>query len=443
MRSLIAALILIVGISAGIILSNVEVVSILKGSHYVEDISGAGNDVNCSVCHKSVAEEMEITRALHGPHWDLSCEACHRFNGTGIHFAKANASGAFPGREAHAAYIPSCLDCHGGNGVNVTNVTGSRVHAPPARAFNIITTLNHRNITIISSIPYAEAHKQFIAYCENSLHDENLACLACHTNYSIDISYTYQYNLTYSIKYWTFQTFTPIWGKTYNVNYAKKSYFSGKHIFLPLENINCSRCHYNIYRGLINGTHAPIYRYVGGGQTWPSYNLWGFYRYHALGYYSAGTYVLTGNINSSYCKQCHYSIKINLTSYTTGAKFTSVNPFTAAAKGLVHCAEKISCYTCHHRNSTYWWLDPYYAVGNINSTKGGNATGHEYLINQTITYARMYHGDVCMACHEPSVHGVVKCNDCHYYGGHWWKGTIYPLYFRIESEPNGSATVWY
>jgi len=182
-------LILLIALAALMMIYNVKVVSLFKGSHLVYNISGNSVDVDCASCHKKVAEEMAITRALHGPHWDLSCVTCHRYNGTGIRFAVANSTGAYPGKQAHAAYVPSCLDCHGGNGAWVYNVSGVLVHAPPARAFNVTETVGYRNWTVISSIPYAEAHKQFVAYCEKVLHDENLACLSCHTNYSINISF--------------------------------------------------------------------------------------------------------------------------------------------------------------------------------------------------------------------------------------------------------------
>jgi len=395
-------ILVLIAITAGIFISSMKSVSLLKGSHVVYNISSNSVDVNCSSCHnKHVAEEMAITRALHGPHWDLSCVTCHRFKGTGISFATANSSGVFPGKQAHAAYIPSCLDCHGGKGAWVYNVSGVLVHAPPARAFNVTETIDYRNWTVISSIPYYAAHKQFIAYCEKVLHDENLACLACHTNFSINITYRYPDYVYVDISGWNITTSTYVSStqKVYNVSYVKKPIFSGKHVFLPLRDINCSKCHENIYLGLINGKHAPVYI----SWKWPAYNLWGFYRYHGLAYY--GSTVNASWINDSYCDKCHYCVYVNLTVYSTGQKVTYRNPFTAASKGLVHCAEKVSCYTCHHRNSTYWWLDPYYAFLNATQSSPWDAPYHEALINQTAEkYPRYVHGDICMACHMAAYH---------------------------------------
>ncbi len=390
-----ASLILIlIALSALMFVYNVRVVSLFKGSHLVYNISGNSVDINCASCHKKVAEEMEITRLLHGPHWDLSCVTCHRYRGTGIRFAVANSTGAYPGMQAHAAYIPSCLDCHGGNGTWVYNVSGDLVYAPPARAFNVTVTIDHRKWTVISSIPFATAHKQFVAYCEKVLHDENLACLACHTNYSINISFIYPEYVDVDVSNWNLSATISSTLKVYNVSYVKTGSFSGMHIFLPLKDINCSKCHVNILKGIINGKHAPAYI----ASQWPTYNLWGFYRYHGLAY--VGTTLTSAEVNTSYCEKCHYCVYVNLTNAITGAKVTFKNPYTAAAKGLVHCAEKVSCCTCHRNSTKYWWLDPYYAFLNATQSPTLYAPYHENLLNETaLNYPRYVHGDICMACH--------------------------------------------
>ncbi len=418
MKSWSIAIILVIA-TVGLLLSNTEVVSVFKGSHYVTDISGDGNDVNCSACHKHVAEEMAITRALHGPHWDLSCEDCHRFNGSGITFATANSSGAFPGKQAHAAYVPSCLDCHGGNGVDIINVTGTLVHAPPARAFNVTTKVNGRNVTVISSIPYATAHKQFVAYCEN-MGDENLACLACHTNYSVSIAYEYNYSLSYTLVGWSFYSFIPSGLRQFEVNVTKRSVFSGKHEFIPIKpvcKINCSKCHLNIYLGLINGKHAPIY------SAWGSTNLWGLPRYHLSS---------PSKINNSYCYECHdlyIYAKLDPSANTTYDLSDAV-PFTNSTE--VHCAEKVSCLTCHGYGKPYDLLSGYLNGSISPKTRGPrfDLFGHEDLINSTASKPRMFHGDVCMGCHMASLHGPPRCSYCHA------KGSV-SVY--IESEPSGYA----
>jgi len=391
MRTLSVALILI-GITAGIFLSNVNVVSVFKGSHYVTDISGNGNDVDCEACHKKVAEEMAITRAIHGPHWDLSCEACHRFNGSAVtQFAMAN-GGTYPGKEAHAAYVPKCLDCHGGDGVYVTNVTGGRSHADPARAFNL------------TPIPNYTAHKQFFEYCKN-LGDENLACLACHSNYSIDIDYRYHHAIRFNTSTWTLICFAVYGQRQYDVTFLKISVFSGKHVFLPTDRINCSRCHENVYEALIgsgeNCTHAPIKI----DAKWDEFNYWNDPRFH----YIPSQYVPEW-INNTYCNECHFNPSI---------------PDTAASKSLIHCAEKVSCLTCHGPGK---YADP----SQVNATHG-NGT----LFNDIANKPRVYHGDICMGCHTPAVHPENRrCGWCH--GG---KSATVDIY--IESEPTGIAVRYF
>ncbi len=392
--------IMIVLVLVGLVFAiSVNTVSVFRGSHYVTDISGDGNDVNCTDCHTRIAQELYSNP--NAPHYDLRCEDCHRFNGSGITFATANSSGAFPGKQAHAAYVPKCLDCHG-KGVWLINRFGQPAYAPPARAFNL------------TPVPYYTAHKQLFEYCKQ-LGDENLACLACHTNYSVDMTFGYHWNIVFSSSSWT-PSVTINGTRNYVVNVNKSSIFSGKHEFIPIKpvcKINCSKCHLNIYLGLINGKHAPIYydsRWDYNTSTSTYENGWDFRRYHSLA--TSPSTLNVSWINNSYCYQCHYSVKVNLTT-AAGIKLPpKTNPLTAASKGLVHCAEKVSCLTCH-RNSTVWWLDPYYAFLNATRSSPSDAPDHEALINETANYPRFVHGDACMACHDASKHSSGCGSTCH------------------------------
>ncbi len=379
-----------------------------------------GQTEYCKLCHYHIWEELYSNP--NSPHYDLSCETCHRFNGTGVRFAVINST-PHPGIQAHAAYVPSCLDCHGGNGRWVVNRFGVKVHAPPAPAFNDTVTVNHHNVTVISSIPYFAAHRALVVYFENK-GDENLACLLCHTNISKHMVFSYQYALSYNLSLWGFLDVTPHGVRNVSINITPNATFNGMHEFLPLKDINCSSCHENIYLGLINGTHAPIYY---DPFYWGTVNLWGNPRYHALAAY--GTAVNTSWINNSYCDECH-----NLYRYATvdnpSANLT-YNLLPAAIEinsTKIHCAEKVSCLTCHGYGKPY---DPYYPIY-YNQTKTSSALGHEYLLNQTANYTRMYHGDICMACHEAAVHAVIGCSWCHVKGD---------IGFNITSEPSGSDTV--
>ncbi len=383
-----------------------------------------GQTEYCKLCHYHIWEELYSNPS--SPHYDLSCETCHRFNGTGIKFAVINSTGAHPGIQTHAAYVPSCLDCHGGNGVWVVNRFGKLVHAPPAKAFNVTQTVNNHNVTVISSIPYFAAHKAMVAYFEKK-GDENLACLMCHTNISKHMVFKYQYDLSYTLYYYTFTNFTPNGTRYANITINPPSNFNGMHEFIPLNKINCSSCHENIYLGLINGTHAPIYN------AWNTTNLWGNPRYHAL-----ATSVTTLNvswINNSYCDECHNLYRYAINNPTAN---TTYNLYPAAIEinsTKVHCAEKVSCLTCHGNGTPY---DPYTVIATYGWLPGGGggstlyiAIGHENMLNQTANYSRMYHGDVCMACHEAAVHAATSCKWCH-------EGFIG---FDIQSEPSGQDTI--
>jgi len=367
-----------------------------------------GQTEYCKLCHYHIWEELYSNPDA--PHYDLSCETCHRFNGTGVSFAVINSTGAHPGMLAHAAYVPSCLDCHGGNGRWIVDRFGKKVFAPPAKAFNDTVTVNNHNITVISSIPYFAAHKAMIEYFERK-GDESLACLMCHTNITKHMVFSYQYNLSYILYYWTFTSFTPNGTRYANITLNPSASFNGMHEFLPVNKINCSACHENIYLGLINGTHAPIYY----AWRWGSTNLWGNPRYHALALY--GTALNTSWINNTYCDECHNLYRYAEENPTANSTYNLYPAAIEINSTKIHCAEKVSCITCHGYGKPY---DAYNATSNI---------GHEDMINATANYSRMYQGDVCMACHKAAIHGTASCG-----------GTCHDGYagFNIQSEPSGA-----
>ena len=284
------------------------------------------------------------------------------------------------------------------------------------------------NYTIdVSQISYYAAHKRLIEYANNTLGDMNIGCLLCHTNYSKKITYSYHWNLNYSTLNWSFTSFSPNGTRTYTVDIAKSTEFSGKHEFISGDDVNCSMCHENIYKALVVGTderyftHAPIEIPDNLGlKPWGTTNLWNHPRYH----YVPPAYRAEW-VNNTYCKECHNNASI---------------PDTAASKDLIHCAEKVSCLTCHGYGRTY---DPYYPIL-YNQTHSSNASGHEDLLNQTAEVYRMYHGDVCMGCHEAAMHPSKGSGGCGGSegdeGGHCgWCHTKGSVDIYIESEPSGYA----
>ena len=107
-------------------------VSLFAGQHVWYDISGAvigegdrwESNIECIKCHADVADEME---AIIGPHTGetgekLLCSDCHRINKTyefAAHHKDQAGGGEYiggeyiqPGKIAHAARVPACMDCH-------------------------------------------------------------------------------------------------------------------------------------------------------------------------------------------------------------------------------------------------------------------------------------------------------------------------------------------
>ncbi len=415
-----------------VFVSSINVVTLFQGSHQITDISLSGNDINCTGCHQWVRNELN--NSIY--HKWMECEDCHRYEGTGIVFAKNNQVG----NQAHAAYTPRCLDCHNGSGVWIEGK-----FATPARAFNLSDY----------GTDYS-AHKQFVKQSSSDFDmsvGENEACIACHTNYSIEIEYSYFWDISYELSSWSFGTsFTPN-GTRYNTSSKNES--GAKHEFVNTSDINCISCHKNIYDALVYGTdgdpddssydyhtHSPIEveRSGGGGKDhdWRTINYWGSDpRYH---YRSSPR---ATKVDTTYCKQCHF--------YTNGTLYGDI----ATNRSDVHCVEKVSCLTCHGPGKT---KDPYSYLNGSSQRKGDPPTsdsiryGHSDLMNETATKALTFHGDMCMGCHEAAGHtedSLSQCSHCHGSGGgegdygdcgkcHYESGGNVNI--NIESEPSGKVT---
>ena len=405
MRQTIALAFVFVGIASLILFTSTDVFTLFARQHTFVNISSTGNDISCVDCHHRIQNELNNS-AFHN---DLSCEDCHRFTGTGITFASGDNASATPGKEAHAAYTPRCLDCHGGSG---TWIHGK--FAPPAPAFNESDYGSNYS-----------AHKPLVKQaldCNLSV-GENEACLACHTNYSVKIDYSYFWNIDYTLWDWSFTSFSYNGTRNYNVTFSKTG---AKHEFVNTSKIDCTKCHKNIYDALVNGTagtdedyltHSPIEI---SDERWDTDNPWGHYRYHYIPDANRATWV-----NNSYCFKCHNVNKYanENPSDSTTYDLTSVTADTNST--LVHCAEALWCQTCHGSGKTKAVID--------NTEKGGSGHGASFVDKVKNNYARTFHGDICMGCHEAAVHsdgGGGRCSWCHENGR---------VDVSIESEPSGYA----
>jgi len=421
MRPITFAIIIVGIVSLVILFTSTNVFSLLSEQHAFINIDSSSNDIDCVPCHSRIQDELDNS-SLHG---SLSCEDCHRFNGTGISFAEGG-SPATTGEEAHAAYTPRCLDCHDSDG---TTVGGK--YAKPARAF---CDENY-------GCEYS-AHRALVMKANESSMSvgENEACLVCHTSYSCELDYTYFEGISYNLSSWNFTSFGDSGTRVYTTNWSKSG---PKHEFLSLDNIDCTKCHENIYKALVYGTsgtpddyltHAPIEISSLGsqGRRWNTNNAWGNDRYH---------YVPEANramgVNNSYCYECH-----NVNKYADdNPTLPSYNLTDVAAdtnSSDVHCAEALWCQTCHGSTKTKKVIDnDDYPSGSATAEGHSDASSYaDFVDDVSSDYARTFQGDICMGCHEAAVHpssgtGTEHCTRCHDFGN---------AKVDIESEPSGLAT---
>jgi hypothetical protein len=401
--------IFILTISGLMLFITTDVITLFKGTHTIVSLTSSQNDVNCIQCHQQIQNELNNS-SIH--RW-MKCEDCHRFEV--ITFAKHNASGIYSGKEAHAAYTPRCLDCHTKTSITLAN--GTAIAIKKADAFG---DANYGS-------DYS-AHKPFVldSLNYNLSVGENEACLACHTNYSIKIDYSYFWNINYALISWSFTSFAYNGTREYNITFSKTG---AKHEFINASDINCISCHKNIYDALVNGTpstpddyltHAPIeIAHSGGMSSWNAYNPWGNYRYHYIPSANRAAWV-----NSSYCYKCHNVSKYAIENPSASITYNLDLVIADTNSTSVHAAEALWCQTCHGSGKTK-------AVIN-NPDKGGWGHGASFVDSVANSYARTFHGDICMGCHEAAVHpNMGMCGRCHSTGD---------VNVYIESEPSGYAT---
>ncbi|WP_456478509.1 cytochrome c3 family protein [Geoglobus ahangari] len=366
--------------------------SILLGQHYFVNLNSNQNDINCTSCHPQIADELAKSQI----HSNFACEECHRIKQTAegktITYAEQKAGPRTIGEEAHAAYVPRCLDCHGGNGQYIDYLGQTRT-APVARAFNT------------TPIPDYVAHKNFVEWANQSgiAIGENEACLACHTNFSVQITYRYFYDISYRLSNWNLQSFSVNGTREYTIDF-NKSGDQGKHEWKAVSLTSqdswnqsfCIKCHKNIYDALVNGTPNPYDTnepYITHAPAIIDTEEWNPF-YHTL---SNDKNIRSLWVNTTYCIQCHNDYKYSLVSQ-------NANPRSQNSAN-VHAAEAIVCFDCH--------------------------TGHRTLVDSITNWGlkRVFVGDLCMGCHEAAVHpSSGQCGSCHSKGSR----SVY-----IESEPSG------
>ncbi|MFP3909032.1 MAG: hypothetical protein ACLFVX_04155 [Archaeoglobaceae archaeon] len=407
--------IFVIALSTLALFSGTDVITMLNGSHTTNSLTSDANDVECVGCHQRMSEQLDNS-AIHS---NFGCEECHRLTRTAdgevVKYATHNQSGVTVGNESHAAYTPRCLDCHGEDGVYY-NDTWVQKQAPTAIAFNETGYGSDYS-----------AHKPFV---EQALEwglskGENEACIACHTNYSMEIEYKYWYDIDYYVSNWNvpFNSFSVNGTREYDITYNKSGY---KHEFVNSDDINCVTCHKNIYDALVNGTegdnedyltHSPIEI---DSDEWDTYNPWGHYRYH---YIDSNR---VERVNNTYCFECHNIKKYANNNPSEDSTYNLSDVTSDTNSTSIHAAEALWCQTCHGTGKTKEVIDN--KDYDRQNRKGHNQT--DFVDEIKNYYARTFHGDICMGCHEAAVHGN-RCKDCHELG----EADVY-----IESEPSGYAS---
>jgi len=362
MKPLIFAFMVLAVVSLAIFAST-DVVTLLAGTHTWTEISSAGNTIICTDCHSTIQNELDNSSI----HSGLNCEDCHRFTGTGITFASGDGgTGSTPGKEAHAAYTPQCLDCHGAGG-----------YAKQAPAFN--KTDYGSNVS---------AHKPLV---KQSLDydlsvGENEACLACHTNYSIKNVFNrpeyFDFTLEFDHMDLTF-TIHEIAGP--NTTTISKSDSGAKHEFKAINQIKCEDCHSDVWQA---ANHTELNQ---RGLPKASHVYW---RWDKSGGHQGGNDPMH---NVSYVGNGYE----NITEYCTlSCHKPTINPSATIPpvfQETAHAAYRVSCYHCHD-STTYtnaFWKKP----NEVWDTPEFGRSGKHNDIDEEVLGEKLFlNAETCIAC---------------------------------------------
>jgi hypothetical protein len=366
--------------------------SVFVYSHTIINITSPNTDISCVECHGWVQNELNSS-AIHA---DLSCNSCHRFEGASISFATHNQTGIYPGNQSHAAYTPRCLDCHT-QGVWIVNKTGVGKFASPAPAFN---ESNYGSD--------ASAHKPFVKQVSNTGPSvgENEACIACHTNYSIEFEFKRPLYFNFWINDTVWYVSSLKYGDTNSTTLFKLGN-GAKHNFKALNKIECEGCHSDVWQAA-NHVELNVYSVPKASHVcW----MWraGSNDLHNVSLVGvAGGYANT----TEYCLLSCHKPTINVSDFTT----TPSN-----LTDVVHAARRLSCYHCHNTsvnltNAFTVWSVPAgaYLSPGWNGTKMGSFDAN--VFNNPL----FMHGETCIAC---------KRNNA----------SLPPLHFRVYTEPNNTV----
>ena len=336
--------------------------SVLKGTHTVINVSSPANDVPCTSCHSKIAAELNSS-AYHS--W-MSCEDCHR--NPNLQSVAYDDGTMVAGSEAHAAVKPRCLDCHSKTSITLAN--GSVVAVPFASGFG--ETNYGSNYS---------AHKKFVqdALNFNIGVGENEACIACHTDFKVQVKFTrpIYYNFTVDSSW---NVVVNSLGAD-NTTAVFKGGSGSKHIWKSLNQIRCEDCHADIWAAINHTETSP------GGQA-PNSS-------HVIWWWNGGTrqapihnisYIGTAYSNiSDYClSSCHNPV------ITSGTPPPELNE-------TVHAARRLSCYSCHTNSYTFMVQDKTGGTGNPGWPNSDTGDMDNFDVN-VFNAPLAIHADTCISC---------------------------------------------
>jgi len=225
-------LLLLVAVIATAVYVLPVVISLFSGMHTFY----SPGDSKCLKCHADIQSEVSLS-SLHAT---FSCENCH--------------SQIDPNQSHSGAAVIRCLTCHGTPPTTVTDKNNNTLTAPTASIFG-------ENATAL------DPHSPLVASANQSplLAGENEACIACHTQKSIEIIYDYPdtysfnainaYNATLQDSGWTVVGYRRVNNVQNPVSVNTSTGYLGEHITIPPANISCEKCHKDIRGQLNNSMH--------------------------------------------------------------------------------------------------------------------------------------------------------------------------------------------
>ncbi|MCK5396637.1 MAG: hypothetical protein KAJ33_00125 [Thermoplasmata archaeon] len=148
----------------------------------------AADDVNCITCHTDIVQPGATY--MHGTFQDLVdpenyCNVCHQIPAAGSSEG-VTGNGGFD--DEHAAVTLECLDCHeAAIGILTEDVWYTVGDPIGTGAYINITTEAHSNMT-------GEAWNPEGAWATSYLAGNNEACIACHTNITVETEFIYSTN---------------------------------------------------------------------------------------------------------------------------------------------------------------------------------------------------------------------------------------------------------